>query len=843
MKKNYVDLAKVFAAVAILSTTQVDAQVATLYSFSQVAGTYSAITTGTVLGSTTSDDQVFADPASLLGSGSTGLGFPIGFSFMFNNHTYDRIAVCNNGFITFGQSSSFPGVYINGGYQGISNYSGGPAILSDAVSGLATDIQAQAGASLRIATIGNSPTRTCIVQFANYRKYAASGDAFDFQIRLCETTNIVEIQYGSFVINSSGITAEVGLRGDSNTDFSNLTTSTTNPWNNPAMGTQNYDEITGAGTLLPTSGQLYRWTPPQCTGGLSTLTATGNNTLVCPNGGANLSLLNTYTVSGIVYSWASSTTSSVGPFTTIPNSNGAEYFANGITAPTWFQNTATCLNGGAATSTSSPFGVQVASTTTNTVPYYESFEGITSNNELPNCSWLAPGTPTSTQTYLNTQNNNRSARTGSKYATFTAAYISGTNYFYSNGIQLNAGVTYSASMWFKTEFNGYTNVSNLSIMYGTAQNPTGLVNIISEGPATSPIYKPLSNTFTVPTSGLYYIAIKATTNGNYGAQYLVWDDLEVIAPCSLNPINVAVTTNSTTLCSGQELDLAATGADTYMWNTGETTSSINAVASNSGNYSVVGTNTLSGCTSTVSQFINVLQSPNILAYTSNASICYGKQATLIANGANSYVWTGGNNPNGPSTVVSPTVTTTYSVTGTNGSNCSTTATLMVTVNANPTITVASNIATICKGEYADLTGSGAANYSFATTMAYYMGSPVSVNPQATTVYSVTGTNALGCEGKTTYVLNVEACVGISKTSDAISGLSIYPNPTTGIFTVELNTNLAKTIVVTDVTGRVILNTNSSSDKTTLNLNAFANGIYYVKVQSEDAVKVTKIVKH
>ncbi|PBQ32448.1 hypothetical protein CNR22_11930 [Sphingobacteriaceae bacterium] len=847
MKQNYPNLAKVFAAAALLTTAKVNAQVASLYSFSQVAGTYNAITTGTVLGSTTSDDQVFADPSSLAGSGSTGSGFDIGFSFMFNNHTYDRLAVCNNGWITFGQSSSFPSVYINGGFQGISYNSGGPAILSDAVSGLATDIQGQSGSSLRVATIGTAPSRTCVVQFANYRKYAASGDAFNFQIRLCETTNIVEIQFGSFVINSSGIYAETGIRGDYNSDFSNLTTSLSNPWNNPAMGTSNTDQINASntGSLLPANGQIYRWSPPQCSGGLSSLAATGSHSLVCPNGGVNLSLVNTYTVSGIVYSWASSASSGVGPFITIPNTNGAEYFATGITSQQWFRNYAYCLNGGSGTSTSTAFEVQVAPTTTATVPYFESFEGIVVDNELPNCSWLAPGTGTSSQTYTSTMNYNRSARTGSKYATFAAAYVAGTNYVYTNGIQLNAGVTYSASMWYKTEINGYTNVTNLELLYGTAQNPTGLVSIVSTGPATSPIYQPLANTFMVPTSGLYYIAVKATTNGSYGAQFLVWDDLAISVPCDLNPVAVALTTNSTTICSGQELDFSASGADTYLWSTGETSSSITALATNSGAYTVVGTNTLSGCTSTVSQYINVNQSPSIFAYAFNPSICYGKQTTLLASGAQSYVWTGGNNPNAPTTVVTPTITTTYSVTGINGSNCSTTETVMVTVNPNPTITVSSNVTsgTICKGETAELSGSGAVNFNFSTNMGLISGSPVSVSPQATTVYSVTGTNALGCEGKTTYVLNVEACVGINQIATAIGGLSIYPNPTTGIFTVELSTSSAKTIVVTDLAGRVVLNTTSNNEKTNINLNAFANGIYYVKVQSEDAVQVTKIIKN
>src|SRR5687767_7568689 len=102
MKTTY----KYFIYAALFLVTAARAQVS-LYSFNQFSGTYNAITGGTVLGSTTSDDQVFVDPANLtgVGSGATGPGFPIGFNFTYNFQVYDRIGVSNNGWIFFGQSA------------------------------------------------------------------------------------------------------------------------------------------------------------------------------------------------------------------------------------------------------------------------------------------------------------------------------------------------------------------------------------------------------------------------------------------------------------------------------------------------------------------------------------------------------------------------------------------------------------------------------------------------------------------------------------------------------------------------------------------------------------------
>lgn len=160
------------------------------YSFTSNMGTYTPIDGGILLGTETSDDQRFVDPATPAGGTvTTGPGFDIGFNFTFNGASFDRLAINNNGWISLGQSALTPSVNnaSTSGYTPISSVVAiDPAVLYNRIAGFARDIQAQAGASLRLQTIGTAPNRICVVQWANYKKYGTSGtgDVLNFQIRL-----------------------------------------------------------------------------------------------------------------------------------------------------------------------------------------------------------------------------------------------------------------------------------------------------------------------------------------------------------------------------------------------------------------------------------------------------------------------------------------------------------------------------------------------------------------------------------------------------------------------------------------------------------------------------------
>ncbi len=197
----------------------------------------------------------------------------------------------------------------------------------------------------------------------------------------------------------------------------------------------------------------------------------------------------------------------------------------------------------------------------------------------------------------------------------------------------------------------------------------------------------------------------------------------------------SIAVNSATICNGQSAVLTANGGETYSWSTGATTNSITVSPSANVSYTVTGTN-INGCSA--SSVSNVIYTPLINIVVNNPTICNSTSAIITATGANTYLWSTGEN--GSSINVSPTTTTTYSVTGTlNG--CQGTSTSTVIVSTLPLITV--NNTTICSGELGTLTANGGTSYSWSTGETT---ASITVNPAFTTTFTVTGSNN-GCSNQ------------------------------------------------------------------------------------------------
>jgi hypothetical protein len=150
--------------------------------------------------------------------------------------------------------------------------------------------------------------------------------------------------------------------------------------------------------------------------------------------------------------------------------------------------------------------------------------------------------------------------------------------------------------------------------------------------------------------------------------------VDAVSSVTVNALPI-VSVNSGTICLGQSFTITPSGASTYTYSSG---SAVVSPTTNA-NYSVTGTDA-NGCvsaTGTVSSLtVNAL--PTVMAMTSNTFLCSGQTANLIASGASSYTW----NTTASTTVVaiSPSVTTTYTVTGINVNGCSNLATITQSVS-------------------------------------------------------------------------------------------------------------------------------------------------------------------
>ena len=142
---------------------------------------------------------------------------------------------------------------------------------------------------------------------------------------------------------------------------------------------------------------------------------------------------------------------------------------------------------------------------------------------------------------------------------------------------------------------------------------------------------------------------------------------------------VAISGGTTTVCPGTAIILTASGANTYSWSTSAVTSTIAPAPTANATYTVIGTSTVTGCSVSVTKSVNVFAAANITT-AGSGSICPGQNINLASNGGVTYTWQPGN-LNGFQISVSPSVTTVYTVTGTDGNGCTNTSNANVALNA------------------------------------------------------------------------------------------------------------------------------------------------------------------
>ncbi len=492
--------------------------------------------------------------------------------------------------------------------------------------------------------------------------------------------------------------------------------------------------ITYTITVNPQPTSTYTQSPNQClTGNSFTFTNTGNLA-----GGTQA-----WNFGGGGATPATSTTSPVVVTYTTPGTYTVTHTVTG--------------NGGCTSSTTSSVTISPMPTVTVT-PSFTICAGAGTAGNL---------TAAGASTYSWSPGTGLSATTG---ATVTGNPATTTTYTVTGTSAL--GCTGTATVTITVNPNPVISVPAITICAGTPGTLTASgATTYSWTPATG-LSATTGTSVTANPAGTTTYTVTGTTLGCTGTTTVT---------VTVNPVPVT-TVNSPSICPGQTATLTATGATTYSWTAGlssTTGSTVTGSPAVTTSYTVTGTSL--GCTSTAVATITI--GGSISPTVNSPTICVGQTATLTAGGATTYSWTAGlSSTTGTSVTGSPATTTSYTVTGTAG-GCTGTVVSTITVNPLPTITVPA--IAICAGTPGTLTASGASTYSWApgTGLSATTGTSVTANPVGTTTYTVTGTAVSGCTNTTTVTVTVNPlptvnvppltiCAGLSGLLTA-SGASTY----------------------------------------------------------------------
>ncbi|MDR2236711.1 MAG: T9SS type B sorting domain-containing protein [Chryseobacterium sp.] len=244
-----------------------------------------------------------------------------------------------------------------------------------------------------------------------------------------------------------------------------------------------------------------------------------------------------------------------------------------------------------------------------------------------------------------------------------------------------------------------------------------------------------STTITAP--GTYTVAVTTAAGCQYQKTITVTMDplitVNIAPPTQITCTNPLVTLNATT-------SVYQPGA-TFSWTTTTGTivsgaNTLTPVVSNNGTYTLTITSaTPRGCVKQASVTVTKNTTPpTVILSAPRFTICQGESVDITAGGGLTYTWTGLSGTGNVQTV-SPSATTTYSVTGTAANGCTTTST--ITINVVPAIVSALHDIEACPGDQVTLDAGAGPNYSYkwntgATTR--------TISPTTPGTYTVTISN-------------------------------------------------------------------------------------------------------
>ena len=256
------------------------------------------------------------------------------------------------------------------------------------------------------------------------------------------------------------------------------------------------------------------------------------------------------------------------------------------------------------------------------------------------------------------------------------------------------------------------------------------------------------------------------------------------------PPPVPTISSSGPLCSGSTTTLSAPTADLIQWYLNGVlipgAAGVNYTATAPGTYTVQISYTGGGCpTMSAPYVVNLVTTPTIIIDPSNPPprICAGSNTLLTTlvlplgiGGTPTFIWspsTGLSSATVADPLATPASTTTYTVTGTL-SGCSSTASIVVTVNPLPILTV-NSLSACGPGVPSVLTTAGTTGASTYLWSTGAVTPSITVSPSVTTSYTVTASSSASCTSTAvaTVTVNPIPVVTVSRAANICVGSSTH----------------------------------------------------------------------
>lgn len=295
---------------------------------------------------------------------------------------------------------------------------------------------------------------------------------------------------------------------------------------------------------------------------------------------------------------------------------------------------------------------------------------------------------------------------------------------------------------------------------------------------------------TAPYSGNSPVTVSA---GSYTYTVTDANNCSVTETITISQPTAIVSSQTITLCNGQSLSV---GSNTY---------------TTSGTYIDVLQSQVNGCDSTLTTELTILTA---ITHTQNVTLCFGE---VLSVGSNIY------NASGTYTDV---------LTASNG--CDSTLTTVLVINPVIDVTTSLSGLTISANE-------SAATYQWIDCD--NSNQPIAGETNQSFTASANGNYAVivtqnNCSDTSTCV-NIST-VGINE-NNTLNGISIYPNPSNGIYNLS-GLKVNSKITVYDAIGQIIYFSTITESKETINISNVPNGIYMIQIKAENSTITKKVIK-